>query len=66
MTDRIHIHEGRSTRRHCSAAAPMTEADKDKYQWTHHDAAFVKDFFNLALYTCPHCNLTFHAPKRPA
>jgi hypothetical protein len=48
-------------RRYCEAASPMPEADKDRYQWGHGDAVFVEPFFNLGLYKCPHCGLTFHA-----
>lgn len=53
-------------RRYCTAEAPMPMADKDKYQWGHADAVDVGAFFNLRLYTCPHCKFTFHAPPREA
>jgi hypothetical protein len=52
-------------RRECTADAPMPIADKDKAFWIHHDAVDVGGFFNLSLFTCPHCNLTFHALPRP-
>jgi hypothetical protein len=48
-------------RRYCEAGSPMPMADKDRYQWGHGDAVFVEPFFNLGLYKCPHCGLTFHA-----
>lgn len=51
-------------RRYCTAASPMTVADKDKYQWGHPDATEVMPFFNLVVYRCPHCGLHFHAPAR--
>lgn len=53
------------SRRICTAEEPMKEEDKSKYQWGHPDAKYVEPFFNLALYTCPHCNLTFHTQPRP-
>lgn len=52
-------------RRACTADKPMPEVHKDRFQWTHADAEYVEPFFNLALYKCPHCGLTFHAPMRP-
>lgn len=51
-------------RRHCTASEPMKMADKDSYQWGHPDATYVSDFFNLAIFQCPNCGLTFHAPPR--
>jgi hypothetical protein len=51
-------------RRLCDAASPMPMADKDRFQWSHPDAEFIEPFFNLGLYKCPHCKLTFHAPRR--
>lgn len=51
-------------RRICTGESPMPAEDKDKYQWGHPDAKFLRDFFNLGIYRCPHCELTFHAPKR--
>ena len=53
-------------RRYCTAEAPMPREDKDKYQWGHGDAVDIGPFFNLRLYECPHCRLTFHALPRPA
>ena len=66
MSDQIHLVyvPSQLPRRHCTAESPMPTADKDKYQWGHPDAAYKEDFLNLAIYTCPHCGLTFHAPKR--
>lgn len=51
-------------RRYCEADSPMQQADKDRYQWGHPDAEFIEPFFNLGIYRCPHCGLTFHAPMR--
>ena len=51
-------------RRYCTDASPMQMRDKDDYQWGHPDAYRVGAFFNLAIYQCPHCRLTFHAPER--
>ena len=51
-------------RRYCPDASPMQMRDKDDYQWGHPDAYRVGAFFNLAIYQCPHCRLTFHAPER--
>jgi len=48
-------------RRYCEKDSPMPAADKDKYQWGHPDAEDVGAFFNLRLYKCPYCGLTFHA-----
>lgn len=48
-------------RRSCTKEHPMPMEDKGKYQWTHADAKKTGEFFNLWLYTCPHCNFTFHA-----
>lgn len=53
-------------RRYCEAAAPMPPEDKDRYLWGHGDAVAVRPFFNLVLYTCPHCQHTFTALPRPA
>lgn len=60
------IHETPSglPRRYCTADEPMPQADKNRYHWGHADAEYVEPFFNLALYRCPHCKLTFHAAKR--
>ena len=52
-------------RRLCDAENPMPTADKDRYHWSHPDAEYVEPFFNLGIYRCPHCKLTFHAPMRP-
>lgn len=52
---------GNLERRICTAEAPMAEADKDKYRWSHPNAIYREPFFNLALYECPHCKLMFHA-----
>jgi uncharacterized Fe-S cluster protein YjdI len=53
-------------RRYCTAEHPMPIEDKDRYQWGHPDAVEVEPFFNLVIYTCPHCNHTFHAlPREP-
>lgn len=51
-------------RRYCTDESPMPDADRDKYQWGHPDAYRLRSFFNLAIYHCPHCRLTFHAPER--
>jgi hypothetical protein len=51
-------------RRHCTEDSPMQMQDKDAYQWGHPDAGRIRSFFNLAIYQCPHCGLTFHAPER--
>lgn len=48
----------------CDADKPMPQADKDRFQWTHADAEYIEPFFNLALYKCPNCGLTFHAARR--
>lgn len=66
MTDRltaVYVPSG-LPRRYCEAGSPMPIEDKDKYQWGHPDAADVGPFFNLRLYRCPHCDITFHAPPR--
>ena len=53
-------------RRTCTADEPMRHEDRDRYQWGHPDAVEVMPFFNLVVYTCPHCKHTFHAePRRP-
>lgn len=52
-------------RRYCTDASPMQMRDKDNYQWGHPDAYRIGAFFNLAIYQCPHCWMTFHAPERP-
>lgn len=52
---------GALPRRYCTADSPMPMADTDKYQWGHGDAVALGPFFNLVLYRCPHCGLTFHA-----
>lgn len=52
------------SRRWCTADSPMAPADRDSYQWGHPDAVDVAPLYNLMIYTCPHCGLTFHAPKR--
>ena len=52
-------------RRYCTAEEPMPEADKDKYLWGHGDAKEVGPFFNLTLYECPNCKLSFTAVKQP-
>lgn len=51
-------------RKDCTAETPMSMEDKAKYYWIHHDAVDVEPFFNLMLYRCPHCGLTFHALPR--
>jgi hypothetical protein len=51
-------------RKECTADASMPGEDRHKYFWIHADAQEVGDFFNLKLYQCPHCGLTFHAPPR--
>lgn len=51
-------------RRTCTAASPMPMADRDKYQWGHPDATGVAPWYNLTIYLCPHCGITFHAPAR--
>jgi hypothetical protein len=54
-------------RRMCTADSPMPAALRDNYQWSHPEAEAVQPFFNLVIYTCPHCNHTFHAePRKPA
>lgn len=50
--------------RACTAEEPMPIADKDRYFWIHGDAVDVGPFFNMRLYTCPHCGRTFHANAR--
>jgi hypothetical protein len=53
-------------RRYCTADSPMPHEDRDRYQWGHPDATEVMPFFNLVVYTCPHCKHTFHAePRKP-
>lgn len=51
-------------RRDCTAEAPMNMEERHKYYWIHHDAKEVEPFFNLMLYKCPHCGMTFHARPR--
>lgn len=51
-------------RRYCTADSPMAQADRDAYQWGHPDATAVAPWYNLTIYLCPHCGITFHAPKR--
>lgn len=66
MTDPILVYvPSKLPRRYCTDDSPMQMQDKDAYQWGHPDAYRVRAFFNLAIYQCPHCNLTFHAPERP-
>ncbi len=48
----------------CSKEQPMAMEDRQKYYWSHPDATFLRPFFNLGLYQCPHCNLTFHCEMR--
>lgn len=52
---------GHLERRYCTAEAPMPLTDKDKYMWGHPDAVVLAPYFNLVLYQCPHCQLTFKA-----
>lgn len=42
----------------------MQLADKSNYQWGHPDAEYIEPLYNLGIYHCPHCDLTFHAPMR--
>jgi hypothetical protein len=51
-------------RRFCTPEQPMQHEERDHYQWSHPDAAEVMPFFNLVVYTCPHCKHTFHAEPR--
>lgn len=55
---------GHLERRICTKEAPMKMEQKDDYRWGHPDAAEVKPFFNLMLYDCPHCGLTFASYPR--
>lgn len=55
---------GHLERRECSAAAPMPEADKDRFMWGHPDASETDRFLagnELIVYHCPHCGLNFTA-----
>lgn len=59
-----HMHQqryGHMERRFCTADAPMPMEQKDVFRWSHPDAQPVRPFFNLMIYECPHCKLTFHA-----
>lgn len=47
-------------RKFCTKEFPMPMEDKDKYRWSHPDAAFHAPFFNLHTYHCPHCGLYFN------
>lgn len=51
-------------RRACTATTPMPLADKGKFYWIHGDATDAGQFLNWRLYTCPHCDITFHAAPR--
>jgi hypothetical protein len=67
MHERLHGHQ---ERRVCTADAPMPEADKDRYRWSHPDAEVgerVSIFANVVnLCKCPHCGLTFTSFPRPS
>jgi hypothetical protein len=47
-------------RRICTKEHPMPLEEMRKYQWGHPDARKSGEFFNLWLYTCPNCGITFH------
>lgn len=51
-------------RRLCTQAEPMQHEFRDHYQWSHPEAEAVQPYFNLVVYTCPHCKHTFHAEPR--
>lgn len=50
---------GHLPRRTCTRDAPMPQADKDRYRWSHPDAEVLGPFFNLTRARCPHCGLAF-------
>ena len=58
-------------RRFCEAGAPMPEADKDRYRWSHPDAVVLDDptpplAHAVDVVRCPHCGLTFMTFPRPS
>jgi len=59
---------GHLQRRTCTADAPMAEADKDRYRWSHPDAEFLgmaPTANPVEICRCPHCDLTFNTFPRP-
>lgn len=54
--------------RTCTAAAPMRPDDKDRFRWSHPDAAVIDQVIAanvLDLCRCPHCGLLFTSFPRP-
>lgn len=52
---------------YCTKEHPMPrEQDRDQMgqHWIHVDAVEKGPFFNLRLYECPNCGITFHALPR--
>lgn len=59
---------GHLERRMCTAEAPMPEADKDRYRWSHPDARVIGRLptaNSVDLCRCPHCGLSFTSFPRP-